>query len=255
MQKLTSFLLFATFLFGLNSCYTQKDTVYFQDIDKKNDTPMAASYETVIRKNDQLQIMVTAIDKAVAQPFNLSLSENLSTNTSQSLISYTVDQTGEIDFPVLGKIKAEGLTRAQLKEYLTERLSEYIKDPIIIITFDNFRVAIMGDVRSPGAYTMPTERTTVLQALAMAGDLNLTARRNDILLIRETEGKLTSNRIDLRNSDIFSSNHYYLQQNDILYITPSVNKVRLTNISSYTTMFGILTSAVALVVSIFNLVK
>jgi len=252
MRKFIIFLSSAALLLGMNSCYLRKNLVYFQDIDQKNGTPMTASYETVIRKDDDLRIMVTATDKTVTQPFNLSLSENVSTGTSQYTISYTVDQNGEIDFPVLGTIKVEGLTRAQLKEYLIERLSEYIKDPMVIIKFENFKFTILGEIKSPGNYTIPTEHTTILQAIAMAGDLPLTAKRNDILLIREVDGKLTSGRINLKNCDIFSSEYYYLQQNDLIYVTPSANKVFMENLSAYTTGLGLITSTITAIALIMN---
>ena len=160
-----------------------------------------------------------------------------------------MDRNGDIDFPILGKIHVEGMTRNELVDYLTEQIGKDVKDPIVYVSFRNYKITILGEVKSPGTYTIDSEKINVLQALGLAGDLNLTAQRENILLLREVDGVLTHQRIDLRDKALLESPYFYLQQNDVLYVLPSTTRVATATtataiwsvvLSSITTMIAII---------------
>lgn len=248
---------FSLMAFMIISCATSKDILYFQDIDEIKKQQIQAEYTTHIAKDDLLNIVVTAPDKTVVMPFNLTLNENMMGGyaSSQSLFPYLVDSEGNIDFPVLGKIHVEGMTRIELINYLTERLYDYIKDPVVVVSFTNYKITVLGEVRSPGTYTMPSERTTILQALGMAGDLNIAAERDNVLLIREVNGVQEHFRIDLKSAKIMNSPFFYLHQNDVLYVAPSASRIAQgTNTANiWSTTLSILVSAVSVVSVILSL--
>lgn len=208
-------------------CTSSKSILYFQDIDKVQLGKLPENYEAVIKKDDRLVILVTGPDKSVIAPYNLTMSENLSGNTNieSSTLSYLVDKSGNIDFPVLGKLHVEGLTRMQLTNYLKKEISKDVKDPIVTITFKNFRFTVLGEIGSPGTYNIESDKTSILQAIGMAGDLKLTAKRDDIILLREVDGALTYTKLNLKDCEVLDSPYYYLQQNDVLYIQPSASRV------------------------------
>jgi len=240
-MKITSKLLIAIFITAfLGSCASSKKVAYFQDIDNQTNLAVYHDYEPKIKKDDLLNIVVSGPVKDVVSPYN---SDNM---------SYLVDINGYINFPVLGKIQAEGLTIRELSEKLTVEISKDVKNPIINVSFTNYKVTVLGEVRIPGTYTMKSEKTTILQALGMAGDLTLGAKRSDILLIREVEGKYEHIKIDLRKSDVFSSPYYYLCQNDVIYVTPTSS--RTFSGSSQSSFLPIVTSSLGLIVSLVALI-
>ena len=247
--------LFLGLLIGLTACTTSKEILYFQNIDDAELKPLTTEYEAVIKKDDRLTIVVSGPDKMVCAPYNLTLNEmsttggSLGTNPETATLSYLVDSNGEIDFPILGKIHVEGMTRNDLVNYLTEEIGKDVKEPIVYVSFRNYKITVLGEVRSPGTYTIDSEKFNILQALGRAGDLNLTAQRNDILLLREVDGVLTHHRIDLRDKEILESPYFYLQQNDVLYVSPSATRVATATtatgiwsviLSSITTMIAII---------------
>ena len=211
------------------SCASYKDIIYFQDISDRELQPLLNEYEATIKKDDRLAIVVSGSDKTVTAPYNLTLSEisgtTTSTNPEQSTLSYLVDSEGNIEFPILGTLHVEGMTRNELVRFLTEEIGKDVKDPIVYVSFKNFKITVLGEVRSPGTYTIDSEKISVLQALGRAGDLNLTAKRDGILLIREVDGVQQHYTLDLRNSDILESPYFYMQQNDVLYVPPSPTRV------------------------------
>lgn len=211
------------------SCASYKDIIYFQDISDRELQPLLNEYEATIKKDDRLSIVVSGSDKTVTAPYNLTLSElsstSASTNPEQSTLSYLVDAEGNIEFPILGTLHVEGMTRNELVRFLTEEIGKDVKDPIVYVNFKNFKITVLGEVRSPGTYTIDSEKISVLQALGRAGDLNLTAKRDGILLIREVDGVQQHYTLDLRNSDILESPYFYMQQNDVLYVPPSPTRV------------------------------
>ena len=222
------------------ACSSSKNVAYFQDIEKKDSLVTFHNYEPRIKKDDVLNIVVSGPDKEVVAPYN---------NEQRT---YTVDVSGYINFPILGKTHVENLTLRELSEKLTTDISRDVKNPTVNASFENYKVTVLGEVSSPGTYTMSSEKTTILQALGMAGDLTLGAKRSNVLLIREINGGYEHIRIDLRKSDILSSPYYYLCQNDVIYVTPTSS--RTFSGSSQATMIPIVTSSLGLVISIVALI-
>ena len=219
----------ALLAFGaLSGCTSSKDILYFQDIDSFDAHKIEAAYEPVIMKDDQLQIIISGPDKSVISPYNFTLSNTTSgLSSTQSVIPYLVDSQGFIDMPGLGRIKVEGMRRVDLVNFITGMLTSQglVKDPVVSVSFLNFRVTVLGEVRNPGTYTVPSERITVLQALGMAGDLLITADRSDILLIRDVDGEQTHYSFDITKSDILNSPYFYMHQNDVIYVPQSATRI------------------------------
>lgn len=230
MKKLTFItLLFSLFLF--TSCVSKKSIIYLQEIDSVS-SEMKSNYEPVIKTDDVLYINVSTIDPKASQPFNIGASEaGAAANAMQMERStYLVDNQGNIYFPILGAIKVVGLTKNQLKEILYTRISELAKDPVINMRIINFKVSVIGEVNTPGSYTISSERITIPEALALAGDMTLYGRRENVLLIREVEGVKTTARINMADPNLLNSPYYYLSQNDVLYIEPNKRKIDSTAI-------------------------
>jgi len=146
----------------------------------------------------------------------------------------------------------EGLTLRELSDKLTAEISKDVKNPIVNASFENYKVTVLGEVRSPGTYTIPSERTTILQALGMAGDLSLGGKRDNVLLIREVNGKYEHVKINLRKSDILSSPYFYLCQNDVIYVAPTSSRTFYG--SSESALIPIITSSLGLIISIATLI-
>jgi len=213
------------------SCSTKK-VVYFNGI---NDVTLKSKFppniESAIQINDLLSITVSSANPAASAIFN---APNESTPTTNSAtfgntltIGYLVNLDGDILFPVLGKIHAQGLTKSQLRALLTKELveSKQLIDPIITIRQLNFRVSVLGEVSKPGVYTTPNEKISLLEALSFAGDITIYGKKDNVLLVREDDkGDKLIARIDLTSSALFTSPYYYLKSNDVIYVEPSQNR-------------------------------
>jgi len=243
------FILLPLFLSIISSCAFRKNYIYFSDNKTINTKDSLISYTPILKPDDVLGITISSIDIDAVKPFNQavisynSFGQNIGNVTSQG---YLIDSKGMIDFPVLGKIKIAGLNRMEAADYLKEKIKNYIKDPIVIIRILNFKVTIIGDVRSPGTFIFQNERITILDALGLAGDLNITGLRSNILVIREIDGKKTGIRIDLTKSELINSPVYYLQQNDVVYVEQNKTKVNSARYSSNT---GVVLSAISVLIS------
>ena len=234
------------------SCSTSRQILYFQDLDEVALRKMDTAYEAVIKKDDRLNIIVSGPDKTVTAPYNLTLGEMSttgysSTNPETSTLSYLVDAQGNIDFPILGSIHVEGMTRNELVKFLTDEIGKDVKNPIVYISFKNYKITVLGEVRSPGTYTFDSEKTNILQALGRAGDLNLTAKRDGIILLREVNGAMVHYNIDLRNAHTLDAPYFYLQQNDVLYIPPS--STRVASGTTATGIWSVILSSITTIIS------
>ena len=207
----------------LFSCVARKNMIYYRNIESMNNKEMTNSYEIKIQPDDLLMIAVSCDDPEIAKPFNIgALSQSQSGSSSQQLgPTYLVDVNGVIDFPVLGKLTIGGLTRTQVMKMLNEKISLYIKKPFITLTIRNYKVTVQGEVGSPGIYSFDSERFTLVDALIKAGDLKIQAKRKNILIIRQTDGVITYNRVDITKTDFINSPFYYLRQNDMVYVQPN----------------------------------
>lgn len=213
------------------ACRPSKEAVlgyrYFEkNIDSLNKVVLNLK-EPVIQKNDQLVINVSSasLDQSQTQVFNLLGGSTGSGAAQAGAIGYLVDYDGHITLPIIGKVMAAGLTKSQLNELLRQKLSPYVKDPVLNIRFINFRVMLMGEVGGQGWMTFPNERATIVDAIGQAG-LTDQGLRNNILLIRQQpNGQVETHRIDLNDALVFQSPYYQLQQNDILYVLPNDSKL------------------------------
>lgn len=240
-SRLWAYGLIIVFLGALVSCgssrKSQKELLYLQG--KLDTLPNLSTTprEVTVQKGDLLSIIVysdnpeaTAIynQQQVAPPSNSVSSNTASTGAitvnSPTTVGYLVDQQGNIHFQTLGTIHAEGLTKLQLMSLLSDKLSQYLKNPYVNIRFLNFKFTVIGEVNKPGSYVVPDEKITVLEMLGLAGDLTIYGRRDNILVIREKDGKREFGRIDLRRSDVFQSPFFYLQQNDVVLVEPNPKK-------------------------------
>ena len=240
------------------ACTSTKKIIYLQDVVPLKQQEIEQKYEVIIHGDDLLAIMVNSRDPELALPFNMPMvSYQLGSNTGgqQRVLGYLVDTNGNIDFPILGEIHVEGLTRMQLTELIKNKLIEgdLIKDPIVTVQFLNFKISVMGEVGRPGSFTISGDRITLLEALSMAGDLTIYGRRDRVGVIRENYGKRTILFHDLRSADIFNSPCYYLQQNDIVYVEPNKAKSGQSSINQNNSI-GVWVSVISLLTTIAVLI-
>ncbi len=213
----------------LGACSSKKDILYMQDIESMEAMTTDNYNPPTIRANDILKINVASFDMEAAMPFNLiqparNISELGRTN-NREIQGYIVNNDGTIEFPVLGTLEVAGKTRQELVTFLKKEIGAYLKDPIINIEIINYKITVLGEVNRPGTFTISNERITLLEALGMAGDLNIYGKRNNILLLREDNGQRIYHKIDITQSDFIQSPFYYLKQNDVLYVQPNSAQV------------------------------
>jgi polysaccharide export outer membrane protein len=238
------------------SCKPRKELVYYQNIDSLGSSTKVSSYEIKIQPDDLLMIIVSAEDAESALPFNLTAASIPSSaglnNIAQqmSIQLYLVDVSGEITFPVLGKLQVGGLSRSELQQLLETRISKYIKNPIINIRRMNFKVSVQGEVTAPGTYTINSDRVTLIEAIILAKDLTIYGKRNNILIIREVNGIKTCNRVDITKADFINSPFYYLAQNDVVYVEPNKVKINGAAVGANT---SVLISVTSLVITLITL--
>lgn len=234
------------------SCASRKNIVYFQDEPIEEGVAMAEPKQLIYKPDDILTINVAAFVQETVAPFNLTVgrnnnNDNRAVQGALQLQTYLVDYEGNIDFPVLGKLHIEGLTRTELTDMLTEEISEYATDPIVNVRLSNFTITIIGEVSNPGTFTIQDERITILEALGLANDLTIYGERKNVLIIREVDGEKKFAMIDLTSINTVNSPVYYLQQNDVIYVEP--NKARIRS-STYNQNNGVLISAIGTLTTI-----
>ncbi len=215
-----------------SSCADTRKVTYFNDLREGVIPSPVVNLEPVIQKSDILSITVTSPNPEATEMFNapnMALSHSVGGGTGNiaPASGYLVNQDGFIQFPSLGNIMAAGLTKQRLKEEITKLLvdNELLLDPIVTVRYLNFRVSVIGEVGRPGVFTIPNEKISMLEALSLAGDLTIYARRDNVLLVREEKGSKLIKRINLNSNEIFSSPYYYLKSNDVLYVEPNNTKV------------------------------
>ena len=262
-MKLTKSLFLPTLiLLLLSSCGSQKDIAYMQDGEylKYTEQPPFL-YDAHILPKDLLTITVHCSEPELAAPFNLngSLQSPATTgstgNTPQQ--TYLVDNNGDIDFPILGKLHLGGLTKGAAETVICERLKAFLKEePIVNVRMVNYKFSVLGEVGKPNTFPVANEKVNVFEALAMAGDMTIYGKRNNVKLLREDEqGRKEIVLLDLKDPGIVSSPYYYLQQNDILYVEPRKSKIRSSEMSAITpwvSILSVLTSLTSLAVALFK---
>tara|TARA_R110002051_G_scaffold303610_1_gene372555 strand:+ start:2475 stop:3242 length:768 start_codon:yes stop_codon:yes gene_type:complete len=227
--------LLCTLLLLMKSCASKKDVVYFQN---------ANDFETIVNDNstdnrykidDVLSIHISTLDPEASLPFNLY--RGLINNSSiPEQVDYIIDREGNIDFPVLGKIRLAGLTSQEVKDKLKIALSDYLKNPIINIRLKNFTITVLGEVNRPGTYPVNGEQISILEAIGLANDLTIKGMRENILVIRDFNGTKVYTRIDLTNKESLNSPVYYLSQNDVVYIEPNNSAITASSLDNRATI-------------------
>jgi polysaccharide biosynthesis/export protein len=206
-----------------------KKVAYLNNISETEINNAINNLEPVIQKNDLLSVTVSSPNAAASQPFNTVVTVSTQTigYTATQASGYLVDNDGYIDMPMLGRIKAAGQTKQQLKDNITKVLvdNKYLLFPVVSVRYLNFKVTVLGEVARPMVVNVPDEKINILEALGFAGDLTIFARRDNIALIREENGKRIVKRLDLNSGNLLTSPYYYLMSGDILYIEPNKTKV------------------------------
>ncbi|WP_036384330.1 polysaccharide biosynthesis/export family protein [Muricauda sp. MAR_2010_75] len=243
--------LLATIALLVTSCASRKDVVYFQN---------SNNFETLVDKNtfspkfkvdDLVGIHISTLNPEASVPFNLFRGSQ-EDGMRPEQVDYLVDQDGEIDFPVIGKIKIAGLSPEEVRVLLREKLSDYLKDPIINIRLRNFTVTVLGDVNNPGTYRVEGERITLLEAIGLAGDLTIKGRRDNVMVIRDFDGTKVYTKVDLTDKEVLNSPVYYLTQNDVVYIEPNKSAVTASSLDNRAGLYvsiisTLITSAIILI--------
>ena len=234
MKKIIEIVFAAAVLCCVASCSseTYKKINYLQDVNDETSMSMVINKGIIIQPQDQLSIIVNSRDPKMATPFNLSVSTHYSgselgaSSSSTRITGYIVDNAGNINFPSLGTVHVSGLNRWELQDLIKDMLSDsgLLRDAVVTVEFLNFKVSVLGEVTAPGTYSVTGDKITIFQALALARDLTSYGQRDNVRVIREQNGKRQIYVLNLTDSEIFSSPAYYLQQNDVVYVTPS--KVR-----------------------------
>ena len=264
MSKKVIVCLIAIFIFA--SCQSYKKVPYLQDAEVVEQAVQQENlYDAKIMPKDLLTIVVSCTSPELAAPFNLTVASpanvaisNINTTTQPVLQTYLVDNQGMIDFPVLGKLKLGGLTKNEAEQLIVEKLKPYIKEvPIVTVRMVNYKISVIGEVTRPGTFTINNEKVNLLEALAMAGDMTVWGLRDNVKLIREdAEGKQQIITLDLNKAETILSPYYWLQQNDIVYVTPNKAKARNSDIGNSTSLWfsatSILVSLASLLVTIFR---
>ena len=233
-----------------SSCVTNRKVAYLQDMTHETQITLEDKFEAVISPYDELDVVITSFNAELAQPFNIYAVAEVSSGNSQQNLSYLVDQNGYIELPVLGKIQAAGLTRLKLEEKIQRMLVDggYISDPFVYVRFRAFKIFFLG-ANGGKAINVPNERCTFLEALALAGDLNLDIDRSKIAVVREVNGKMVMRYLDPRSSKVFSDPFFMLQQNDFI-VTQNVGYKNFmesfSRLQPFFTVFSTITGTVSL---------
>ncbi len=224
--------LFALSLLSLASCVQHKQLINFNEgpAFPVGAQPMPIMADVRIQPDDLLEIGVYAEDPAAVAPFTLQgIGARTKEENNITGNHYLVDQAGDIEFPVLGKMHLSGLSVEQARDTFKQKLNRYIAHPIVNVRWLNFKFTVLGEVSRPATYTLPERSVTVLEAVGLAGDLTNYGNRKNILVIREQDGKREFGRVDLQDRNVFASPYFYLKQNDVVYVEPLKQKTSVVS--------------------------
>ena len=233
-MKFRNLLILVCLTIIVSSCNAPK-LGYFQDVQSGQVQQLSAPKLVTVEPGDKLSILVGSKDPGLAYLFNLQIVGRYKTSQSDAnlsttqVASYTVDETGCIDFPVLGKLNISGKTRSEVASYIKHELisRQMLKDPIVTVDFLDLFFSVMGEVNAPGRFLMDHDKTTLIDALSRAGDLTINGKRDNVLVMREEDGKQMAYRVDLTNiQSLYNSPVYYLKQGDMIYVEPNEKKAR-----------------------------
>ena len=259
MNALKKILLLALPLLLFASCASQKDVPYFQNSKEVDLSKSQYLYDARIMPKDQLTITVSAADDQDVVPFNMTVPTPYTTNQrstySQAMLqTYLVDNDGNIIFPIVGQLHVGGLTKSQAEEMILDRIKPYMSEavnPIVTVRMTGYQISVIGEVARPGTFNVSREKISILEALAQAGDLTIYGQRKNVQLIREdSTGRKSIYTFDLTDANIINSPYFYLQQNDVIYVTPNKVKAQNSSVGSMTTLWF---SATSILISLTSL--
>jgi polysaccharide export outer membrane protein len=245
-KNLLQIVALVTLILGITSCKAPEDIIYLQDVQNEQRLEGAELSMIRIRPGDQLSIVVSSRNPELSTIFNLAVPYRYVGNTSFSsggsnsqTAYFTVASDGTIDYPMFGSLQVSGLTRQELSKKIKDMIidGDYIKDPIVTVDYANLTISVLGEVTNPGKYNIAKDRMTILDAISMARDLTINGVRDDVLVLRENiDGSTETYRVDLTNSKIMQSPVYYLQQNDVIYVSPNEQRRRQSRATGNTIM-------------------
>ncbi len=239
----------------LINCTPSKKVIYFQGAISSNEANK--NYALRFQTDDLLSVNIMGIDAETSKPFNLPTQTGMSSGGYEqgapTAPGYLVDTDGNIDLPLIGKIKVAGLRRKEVIDSIKIKLKPFLSDATVIVRILNFKVTVLGEVHKPGTFTIPNERITLPEAIGIAGDLSITGKRKNILVIRDQDGKKTEYRVDLTSKKLFESPVYYLNQNDLVYVEP--NKAKINSSAYNPNTASVLISATSLILTLFLVFK
>ncbi len=252
----------------LASCATYKKINYIQDVEAGKAESIIINEGILIQPKDMISIIVSSKNPELSVNYNLPVvsyqagAEITSGISARRLAAYVVDNDGNIDFPVLGEIHAAGLTRWELSKEIKSRLigEGHLKDAVVTVQFMNFKISVLGEVTSPGTYTIDGDKLTILEALSLARDLTIHGCRDRVFVIREKDGERITYQLDLRSVELFNSPAYYLQQNDVIYVEPdkvragqsTLNENSVKSASFWISIGSVLTTIATFIVTVLN---
>lgn len=265
MKKSILTLAFAASMVLLSGCGSTKDVAYFQNATTVDLSASKGLYDARIMPKDELSITVSTTDPDAATPFNLTVPTPYTQNTrstySQAMLqTYLVDNQGNVEFPIVGTVHLGGLTKSEAESLLKSKIQHYMNEnenPIVTVRMSSYKVSVLGEVNRPGSFTVSKEKVSILEALALAGDLTIYGVRNNVQLIREdASGEKAIYLLNLNDANIINSPYYYLQQNDIVYVTPNKVKAQNSSVGSMTTLWFSATSIlISLTSLLYNILK
>lgn len=255
-------LLFALVAVCASSCVTQKKMTYMREITASSADSINAHFtpksEITIKPADVLTIFVSALDQEAVAPYNLYMVNfndpgSTQVRTTPNLLTYRVDEEGNIEMPVLGKLHVEGLIRQEVEEMIKGLLESQVVKPMVQVNLTSPKVSVLGEVTRPGVVSITNGRLTLLEALAAVGDMTPYGRRDNVLVSREVDGKMEFARIDLTKDNIYASSYYYLQQNDVVYVSPNkVRTINSSNVGLWLSTVSTLASAATVIVTVLR---
>jgi polysaccharide export outer membrane protein len=250
-ERRVFFLLIVPVLF-FTSCVDTRTVTYFTDLNENSSTASTPVPESYIQKNDLLHINISSLNPEASALLNTPIQPGVVAEGMNMTSGYLVNPDGTIQLPVLGNMKAEGLTKEKLRENIIKKIldGKLLVDPVVNIRFLNFRVTVLGEVNKPSVVTVPNERISLLEALGLAGDLTIYGKRENVLVIREENGVKTYKRLNLNSNDVLSSPYYYLKSNDIIYVEP--NKARVASSQRSQQWIPVIISTLGLVVILID---
>lgn len=239
-------------------CGSSKEVAYWQNIDSISLAASKGLYDAKIMPKDELTILVQTTDPLTSEPFNLRSTGQ--TNSKNQITGYLVDNDGMINFPIVGKIHVAGLTKTECEDLIKSKIQPYLartENPLVSVRTSSYRITVIGEVNKPGVIPVATEKISLIEALAEAGDMTIYGKRDNVLLVREDKtGEKHTVRLNMNDANIINSPYYYLQQNDIVYVEPHKVKARNTFFGSNTSIFysviGITTSLVSLLITVLR---